>query len=275
MNYSPTLELLARIGDAIAKEHNDQVRAEERAFGEELFDAFVADYNDARPAIVALDSDKRQPAGKIQMSRARWKRFFTATLFAAAILAAGCAAEDKPPPAAPDAGPQPKLLSDLSAVSDAPIDPLGRQRFPPAAKDCCMIPAPSVTAGPRTFQTEPGISRIVGNEANPGTVRLLNDKAAQFGNFSALILDRIYARLIVAERSEEISRTKLPTEIKAVVITAIMDKSGKLTELILEQHSGKARIDQMMLDVCKKSIWYENPPAAALSGDGTYKLTIS
>ena len=58
LDYSPTLELLARIGDAIAKEHNDKVRAEERAFGEELFDAFVADYNDARPAIVALDSDK-------------------------------------------------------------------------------------------------------------------------------------------------------------------------------------------------------------------------
>jgi hypothetical protein len=58
LNYSPTLELLARIGDAIAKKHNDQVRAEERAFGEELFDAFVADYNDARPAIIALDLDK-------------------------------------------------------------------------------------------------------------------------------------------------------------------------------------------------------------------------
>jgi hypothetical protein len=58
LDYSPTLELLARIGDAIAKEHNDKVRAEERAFGEELFDAFVADYNGARPAIAALDSDK-------------------------------------------------------------------------------------------------------------------------------------------------------------------------------------------------------------------------
>ena len=57
LNYSPTLELLARIGDAIAQAHNDQVRAEERAFGEELFDAFVADYNNARPAIAALDLD--------------------------------------------------------------------------------------------------------------------------------------------------------------------------------------------------------------------------
>ena len=79
---------------------------------------------------------------------------------------------------------------------------------------------------------------------------------------------------MIAERSEEISRTKLPTDLRPVVITAIMDKNGKLTELILEQHSGKARIDQMMLDVCKKSIWYENPPVEALSGNGDYRLTI-
>jgi hypothetical protein len=64
LDYSPTLELLARVGDAIAKEHNDNVRAEERAFGEELFDAFVADYNDARPAIAALDSDKSKQQEK-------------------------------------------------------------------------------------------------------------------------------------------------------------------------------------------------------------------
>jgi hypothetical protein len=67
----------------------------------------------------------------------------------------------------------------------------------------------------------------------------------------------------------------LPSDIKPVVITAIMDKNGKLTELILEQHSGKARIDQMMLDVCKKAIWYRNPPAEALAEDGTYHLTIN
>jgi hypothetical protein len=84
----------------------------------------------------------------------------------------------------------------------------------------------------------------------------------------------VYAQLSFAEKTEDISRTRLPTEIKPVVITAILDKSGKLTELILEQHSGKAKIDQMMIDVCKKGIWYENPPAAALSGDGNYKLTI-
>ncbi len=207
------------------------------------------------------------------MSRAARNRFFTAVLFAAAILTAGCAADDKPPPAIPDAGPQPKLLSDLASVSDAPIDPLGANAVP-APGEGLLHDEAAVSAGPRTFETKPGITRQVGTDRNPGTVRLLNDKAAKFGNFSAVILDRVYARLSIAEKTEDISRTQLPAGLKPVVITAILDKSGKLTELILEQHSGKAKIDQMMLDVCKKSIWYENPPAAALSGEGDYKLTF-
>jgi len=208
------------------------------------------------------------------MSRAQRKRFFTAALLAASLFAAGCA-DDKPPPPMPDPGQsQPKLLSDLSTVSDARVDPLASVNAVPAPGEGLLQDSGPVTAGPRTYETDPGISRNVGSERNPATVRLLNDKAAQFGNFASVILDRIYARLIIAERTEEISRTKLPTDLRAVVITAIMDKSGKLTELILEQHSGKAKIDQMMIDVCKKSIWYENPPVEALSGDGDYQLTI-
>jgi hypothetical protein len=207
------------------------------------------------------------------MSRAR-KRFFTVALLAASLFAAGCA-EDKPPPPMPDPGQsQPKLLSDLSTVSDARVDPLASVNAVPAPGEGLLQNSGPVTAGPRTYETDPGISREIGSERTPATVRLLNAKAAQFGNFASVILDRIYARLAIAERSDEISRTKLPTDLRAVVITAIMDKSGKLTELILEQHSGKAKIDQMLIDVCKKSIWYENPPVEALSDDGDYQLTI-
>jgi hypothetical protein len=200
-------------------------------------------------------------------------RFFAAALLTIAMFAAGCAAEDKPPAPSPDAGAQPKLLSNLNDVNAVPVNPFAINQVPQRGEGMLVDHGP-VTAGPRTYQTEPGISRVVGNEENPGTVRLLNAKAAKFGTFAGLILDRIYARLIEAERTEEISRTKLPTEVKAVVITAVMDKRGKLTELILEQHSGKAKIDQMMLDVCRKSIWYENPPVEALASDGTYQLTI-
>ncbi len=55
LNYSPALEFLARIGDSVAEEHSQEVKIEERKFGEELFDAFMTDYNNARPRILALD----------------------------------------------------------------------------------------------------------------------------------------------------------------------------------------------------------------------------
>jgi hypothetical protein len=207
------------------------------------------------------------------MNSAYLKRFLTAAMLAAAMFAAGCATDDKPPAPAPDAGSQPKQVSDLSSLSSTPIDPLHVDAVPKPGEGMLHEDV-GVSAGPRTFDADPGISREVGTERNPGTVRLLNNKAAKYGNFCAVILDRTYARLAIAEKSEEISRTKLPTELKAVVVTAIMSKNGKLTEIILEQHSGKTRIDNLLIDACKKSIWYENPPADALSDDGTYKLTI-
>src|ERR1700730_3907191 len=196
-----------------------------------------------------------------------------AGLLAAAIFVAGCAGQDKPPEAAPGAAPVPQMVTDLSSVSGAAIDPLGTHAVPKRGEGL-LHESSSGDSGPRTFGEEPGLSRSVGTDAHPGEVRLLNDKAAKFANFSQVILDRIFAQLRIAEKTEEISRTRLPTDIKPVVITAIMDKSGKLTELVLEQHSGKARIDQMMLNVCKKAIWYRNPPREALSADGTYHLTI-
>lgn len=54
--YSPTLEFLAKVGDKIADQHNEAVRDDERKFGEELFDAFASDYNNARQRILALDA---------------------------------------------------------------------------------------------------------------------------------------------------------------------------------------------------------------------------
>jgi len=201
------------------------------------------------------------------------KRFFTAALFTAAIFAAGCA-DQPPPPPAPVGGAQPKVLSSLNDVATTPVNPLAIDQVPKRGEGLLVDTAPD-SGGPQHVDlTDPGISRDIGSDRNPGTVRLLNDKAAQFETFCSVILDRIYVQLTIAEKTEEISRTKIPTELKAAVVTAIMNKKGKLIEIILEQHSGKAKIDNLLIDVCKKGIWYENPPEGALSGDGDYKLTI-
>jgi hypothetical protein len=204
--------------------------------------------------------------------RAPRKRFFTA-LFTAAIFAAGCA-EQPPPPPAPNGDTQPKVLNNLNDVVATPVNPLAIDQVPARGEGLLVDNAPDSSGPQRVDLADPGVSRDIGNDRNPATVRLLNDKATQFDNFCSVILDRIYVQLTIAEKTEEISRTKIPTELKAAVVTAIMDKKGKLIEIILEQHSGKAKIDNLLIDVCKKGIWYENPPAGALSGDGNYKLTI-
>jgi hypothetical protein len=55
--YSPALEFLASLGDSLADEHDAKVREEERILAQEFLDAFVKDYNNARPRIMALDQD--------------------------------------------------------------------------------------------------------------------------------------------------------------------------------------------------------------------------
>ncbi len=55
--YSPALEFFARLGDSIADQHDAKVRRQERAVMQEFLDAFVKDYNNARPRILALDQD--------------------------------------------------------------------------------------------------------------------------------------------------------------------------------------------------------------------------
>jgi hypothetical protein len=54
-SYAPALELLARVGDSVADAHSAEVKREERQLGQELFDAFMTDYNNARPKLLALD----------------------------------------------------------------------------------------------------------------------------------------------------------------------------------------------------------------------------
>jgi hypothetical protein len=58
-SYAPALEFLARIGDSVADQHSAEVKKEERELGQELFDAFMTDYNDARPRILALDQSRK------------------------------------------------------------------------------------------------------------------------------------------------------------------------------------------------------------------------
>jgi len=55
--YSPALEFFANLADSIADKDDARVREQWRALVQEFLDAFVKDYNNARPRIMALDRD--------------------------------------------------------------------------------------------------------------------------------------------------------------------------------------------------------------------------
>src|SRR5271170_5355220 len=101
-----------------------------------------------------------------------------------ALLVAGCADQDKPPEPVAGAVGGPKLVTDLSSVSSAPIDPLGTHAVPARGEGLLHDEDGDSSAAPRTFGEEPGITRQAGTDANPGEERLLNAKAAAFANFS-------------------------------------------------------------------------------------------
>ncbi len=192
-------------------------------------------------------------------------------LLAATLAIAGCSSTPPPPPPAAGDADRPHLLSDLSTVSSEPTNPLKTEV--PKRGDAILHPSGDPNA-PVIYQATPGLVRHAGDDRHPIEERLLNEKAAKFANFAQVLLTRLSGQVALAEKTEEVSRLRISTDMKPVVITAIMDKNGKLTELIVEQHSGKGAVDRMMIDACKKAIWYKNPPVEALSGDGTYQLTI-
>jgi hypothetical protein len=190
---------------------------------------------------------------------------------ATALAVGGCGYTSPPPPPPAVGGDQPHLVTDLSTLSAEPVNPLHTEVPQTTNK---ILAAPSNPNSPVPYQATPGLVRQAGDDQHPGEQQLLNDKAAKYANFTQVLLDRLYARIALAERTDEVAAVRISTDNKAVIITAILDKKGKLIELIVEQHSGKAIMDKMVLEACKKAIYYNNPPVGAATADGTYKLTI-
>ena len=197
------------------------------------------------------------------------ERLICASALAAltALLLSGCAPSSDPQPLPADE--HPHIVTDLNSLSADQVDSF--KHSTPKSTLLAKVEDPNTA---HVYQQAPGLQRQVGSDADPTVEILLNDKAAQYANFSQGLMDRIYSQLRVLEREDEIAKTKIPTEIKPTVITAIMDKQGNLQELILEQHSGKALLDKLAIKACKKALWYPSGPSGALTEDGNYKLTI-
>jgi len=198
-----------------------------------------------------------------------------ASLFACASSKSAVQPLPETTPADNDRPRQLENLSDLSPVN--PLNPFNKAA-PPAApapsRQASAPPESSSGADSSPTIEYSGAVRHVGDDKYPGEIRLLNRKAAQYDGVSARVTDQIFEEMLRLERGSQFSRLKIHSELKPVIVTAILNKDGKLRELVLEQHSGQAIVDKMVIDACKKGVYLNNPPVAMQTADGDYKIQI-
>jgi hypothetical protein len=173
----------------------------------------------------------------------------------------------EPPVAAPDA---PRPVTDLSQVSPGnPLNPFGKHDEAIARQ----VAAEADTGNAANLEVISS-TRHIGDEHHLGEARLLTKKAAEFEGLSMRLLNQIFQQIMILEDTYEISHLHVPTDAKRTIVTGTMNRDGVLKELVLEQHSGTATVDKMVLAACKKGMYIHNPPPDALDADGTYKVRI-
>ena len=183
----------------------------------------------------------------------------------------GCSSKSAPVPTTPSAATDaPHPITDLSQVAPGnALNPFGKSdliaRKVASEED---LPARQVNLGAL------GDVRHAGDEKHPCEQRLLNKKAAQFDLLSRNLLDQVFNQMKALQGSDEYSHVRLPTDLRWVVITGTINHQGVLKELVIEQHSGTAAMDKLMIDACKKGLWIRNPPTDAADPSGNYKVRM-
>ena len=180
-----------------------------------------------------------------------------------------------PPPASLE---QPRTVTDLSQISSVHTIAVPTPQATPPGEE------PPATDTNQNAVTQRNIERLFvanldqaryheGSAPAPGETNLLNDKARKFADFSFAMLNQT----MTAARSLEPDRLKgrkLPDNIGAIELTAMLDAQGRLTEISIESHSGDHQIDEIIVDACKTGVWSRNPPAPAMDPDGKYRVRI-
>lgn len=208
-------------------------------------------------------------------------------LLGLALAIAGCASQSSEPAtdsqaaaaaqATPSSG-EPRTVTDLSQISSAQaVQPQMMQLNSPDSSAVDSKHNPNATVQQnveRLFVSNVNQLRYrEGRADTPGNIALLNDKAREFPVFSYQLLNQTLAAARTIE-PDRLAGRKLPLDIAPMVLIAVMDSQGRLTEISIESHSGDHQVDQIIIDSCKQGLWSRNPPAQALGSDGMYRVRI-
>jgi len=208
------------------------------------------------------------------MKRSGWRLSICALSLALLAIPQGCSTNASQAPTvgaipAPDA---PHPVTDLSQLAPgSALNPFGKRDQSIARKV-----ASEGYISENNVQNVGGFGKVrhVGDDKHPCEQQLLNKKAAQFEMLSMRLMDQVFEVIAPLLDGDEISHLKLPTELKWVVITATLNGQGVLKELFIDQHSGTAAVDKMVVAACKKGLYIHNPPPEALDPSGNYKVRI-
>ena len=216
-----------------------------------------------------------------------------AAMLAAAV--AGCSSQaqsnapaaripSSPPPPAPEAPGSPHVITNLTQLSSRETDAASLNT---AAKVLKSDPSKDESAAVahgmgqdtpstlrRLYLDDPASPRYAETLIPHTQIRLLNAKAAEYTGFSNMMLTQLLSEMVKEEKQEPIVSLELSEEIRPVTLTAVLDDRGQLKELIYQQHSGLAAIDNFVIAACKASLWGNNMPEGAQSKDGNYRLRI-
>jgi hypothetical protein len=214
------------------------------------------------------------------------------TLLAAMVLT-GCSAQPqsetrpvKSAAAAPDQASiadAPQVITSLSQISSGSTDAAALNNAakvlkskPSSDNDRVVVgigqDTPSVLR--RLFIENPASPRYVETIVPHVQVRLLSEKAAKYPGFSNMMLTQLVTELTKEEKMPPIVKLQLSEPVRPVIVTAVLNQDGQLKELIYDQHSGLAVIDDFVIASCKASLWANNMPKDAAQPDGNYRLRI-
>lgn len=198
----------------------------------------------------------------------RW--LATGAMLALLAISEGCSSKKPPPPPPPPPDSGPHVVTDLSTISSADaFNPFGKKN-----SEAANSIVHRTQTGTQGSVAAMGTERHVGDDKHPGVERLLNKKAAQFDMLSMRVMDQLFGAMERFEDDDPLARLKLPTDLRPVIITGTLNSKGKLQDLLIEQHSGEAAVDKMVVKACKRGLYINNPPPDALTADGTYKIRL-
>jgi hypothetical protein len=211
----------------------------------------------------------------------------SAALLATALIA-GCSWQNPTtaaPPSLPPAPGAPQVITNLSQLSSSDTDAAALANAAKVLKadpdQGRKLAAPETAVGEdrpstlrRLFLEDPSSPRFAATGIPHTEERLLNAKAAEHPGFSSQMLAQLISEMIKEEKLPPLVTLELSEQIRPVILTAILDERGQLKELVYQQHSGFATIDNFVIAACKASLWANNMPAGAMYKDGTYRLRI-